>query len=183
MRVFAGRFPSEVAGVVLVDSSHPDQALRLHVPVNPAKDIQKWEPLLPLMQRLGILRIGLRQEPRPASFSKDAWDEVLYLREKTNSYMAILREGEAWAESADQVRKSGDLGAKPLLVLTGSRDADAQWLALWIHGLQTDMVRLSSRGKQIVLNNSGHGIQFDAPGAVADAIHEVWDAVRADRRK
>jgi hypothetical protein len=43
VRVFAGRFPSEVAGVVLVDSSHPDQALRLHVPVNPAKDIQKWE--------------------------------------------------------------------------------------------------------------------------------------------
>jgi hypothetical protein len=46
------------------------------------------------MQRLGILRIGLRQEPRPASFSKDPWDEVLYLREKTNSYTAILREGE-----------------------------------------------------------------------------------------
>jgi hypothetical protein len=129
VRVFAGRFPSEVAGVVLVDSSHPDQALRLHVPVNPAKDIQKWEALLPLMQRLGILRIGLGQEPRPASFSKDAWDEVLYLREKTNSYTAILREGEAWAESADQVRKSGDLGAKPLLVLTGSRDADAQLMS------------------------------------------------------
>jgi hypothetical protein len=61
------------------------------------------------MHRFGILRIGLRQEPRPASFSRHAWDEVLYLREKPNSYRAILREGEASAESADQVRKSGDL--------------------------------------------------------------------------
>jgi pimeloyl-ACP methyl ester carboxylesterase len=180
VRVYADRFPAEVAGVVLVDSSHPDQAKRLGVPDNPARHIQKWEPLLPLMYRFGILRIGLRQEPRPASFSQDDWDEVLYLREKTNSYRAILREGAAWAESADQVRKSGGFGAKPLLVLTGSRDADTAWLALWINGLQADMVHLSSRGKQVVLNNSGHGIQFDAPGAVADAIHEICSAVHAD---
>jgi pimeloyl-ACP methyl ester carboxylesterase len=74
------------------------------------------------------------------------------------------------------VRKSGDLGAKPLTVLTGSRDADAKWRALWVDGLQADMVRLSPRGKQIVLSNSGHGIQFDAPGALADAIQVVCNA-------
>jgi pimeloyl-ACP methyl ester carboxylesterase len=183
VRVFADRFPAEVAGVVLVDSSHPDQVQRVHAPENPARHIEKWEPLLPLMHRFGILRIGLRQEPRPASFSEDAWDEVLYLREKANSYRAILREGEAWAESADQVRKSSDLGAKPLLVLTGSRDVDSAWLALWVNGLQTEMAHLCSKGKQVVLTNSGHGIQFDAPGAVADAIHEIREAVDADRIK
>jgi pimeloyl-ACP methyl ester carboxylesterase len=66
-------------------------------------------------------------------------------------------------------------------VLTGSRDADSAWLALWIQGLQADLVNLSSRGKQVVLKNSGHGVQFDAPGAVADAIHEICEAVRAER--
>jgi pimeloyl-ACP methyl ester carboxylesterase len=174
-RVFAARFPAEVAGVVLVDSSHPDQAKRVHAPTNPAGHVEKWEPLLPLMHRFGILRIGLSQEPRPGSFSQDAWDEVLFLRDTTNSYRAVLREGEAWAESAEQVRKSG-LAATPLLVLTGSRDADAEWRALWIDGLQADLAHLSSKGRQIILPNSGHGIFFDAPAAVVDAIREMCKA-------
>ncbi len=173
VRVFAGRFPDEVAGMVLVDASHPDQAERLHLPLNPAAPFKKWEPFFPLMHRFGIFRIGLRQEPRPASVTAEAWDEILYLREKTNSYRAVMREGDAWAESADQVRASGNLGAKPLRVLTGSRDADAELRALWVDGMQADLARLSTEGKQIVLPNSGHGIQFDAPLAVADAIREV----------
>lgn len=182
-RVYADRFPAEVAGMVLVDSSHPDQAERVHAPKDPAQHIQKWEPLLAAMHRLGILRIGLRQEPRPASFSKDDWDEVLYLREKTDSYKTLLREGAAWAESADQVRRTSTLGARPLVVLTGSRDADAGWRALWVNGLQADLVHLSSRGKQIVLDNSGHGIAFDAPQAVADAIRGICKAARDDQVK
>jgi hypothetical protein len=94
VRVYAGQFPAEVAGLVLVDSSHPDQAERIHLPLNPAQHVEKWEPFLPAMHWFEILRIGLRQEPRAHSFSRDAWDEVLYLREKLNSYRAILRECE-----------------------------------------------------------------------------------------
>lgn len=113
-------------------------------------------------------------------FPQDVRGEVLYLRDKTNSYRTLYREGAAWAESADQVRKSGDLGAKPLIVLTGGRVAEPKWRALWVDGLQADMVHLSSRGKQIVLSNSGHGIQFEAPDAVVDAIQEVCNVVHAD---
>jgi len=180
VRIFADRFPAEVAGVVLVDSSDPD-AERLGAPRNPAQGVQKWEILLPLMHQFGALRLGLRLEvPRPPSFSPDAWDELLYLRERMNSWRALLREGEAWAESADQVRKCADLGTRPLLVLSGSRDADAAWRAAWVDGLQAEMAHLSSRGRQVVLSNSGHGIQFDAPDAVANAIHEICNAVHAD---
>lgn len=132
VRVYAGQFPAEVAGVVLVDAAHTDQAALLHLPEDPAQPYKKWEPFIPLMHRLGILRIGLRQQqPRPASFSMEAWDELIYLSDTTNSYRTVYREGAAWAESADQVRKSGDLGAKPLIVLTGSRGYDAKLRALW----------------------------------------------------
>lgn len=181
VRVYAGQFPAEVAGVVLVDASHADQAARLHLPENPTQPFQKWAPFIPLMHRFGILRIGLHyDEPALALLPQDVRGEVLYLRDKTNSYRTLYREGAAWAESADQVRKSGDLGAKPLIVLTGGRVAEPKWRALWVDGLQADMVHLSSRGKQIVLSNSGHGIQFEAPDAVVDAIQEVCNVVHAD---
>jgi pimeloyl-ACP methyl ester carboxylesterase len=179
VRVYAGRFPAEVAGVVLVDSSHPDQISRLHLPANPTAEFNKWEPLLPLTHGLGILRFGLHREPRPAGFSAADWDEVLFLRNTTNSYRALIQEGDAWAESANQVRASGNLGTKPMLVLTGARDVDASWRAAWVDGLQADLVRISARGKQVVLSNSGHGIQFDAPDDVAKGIHEVWNTVRS----
>ncbi|MGH9648308.1 MAG: alpha/beta fold hydrolase, partial [Bryobacteraceae bacterium] len=67
-----------------------------------------------------------------------------------------------------------DLGSKPLLVLTGTRDADAEWQSMWVDGLQADLVHLSSNATQVLVPNSGHGIQFDAPDAVVDAIQRVW---------
>lgn len=173
VRVFAGKFPGDVAAVVLVDSSHPDVTARLHVNDNPNADIEKWEPFLPIMHRFGITRMRLRQqEKRPASFSAVDWDEYLFLRDTVNSFKAMLREGEAWHQSFPQVRAC-NFGDKPLIVLTGARDADPQWRATWVNGMQAELARLSTRGKQIVFENSGHAILFDAPGAVADAIRAV----------
>jgi pimeloyl-ACP methyl ester carboxylesterase len=180
VRAYAGRFPAEVLGVVLVDSSHPDQVSKLHLEQNPTGQYRMWEPFLPLTHGLGILRFGLRRDPRPVAFPMDAWNEVLYLRERPNSYRTLLREGEAWAESASEVRASDGLGSKPLLVLTGSMGADAQWRTLWIDGLQADLVHLSLRGRQILVEKSGHGIQFEAPGAVISAIQDIWSLVRRD---
>jgi len=184
VRVYAGQFPAEVAGVVLVDASHPDQAARLHLPEDPTQPFRKWQPFIPLLHRFGILRIGLHyDEPALASLPQDVRARVLYLRDKTSAYRTLFREGAAWAESADQVRKSGDLGAKPLIVLTGGRVADPAWRTLWIDGLQAEMAHLSSRGKQIVVDNSGHGIPFDAPDAVVNAIQEICAVVHADAVK
>jgi pimeloyl-ACP methyl ester carboxylesterase len=78
------------------------------------------------------------------------------------------------------VRASGNLGNKPLLVLTGAPDADPQWRARWVNGLQADLVHLSGRGRQIVIENSGHGIQFDAPEEVVEAVKTIWIEVRTN---
>jgi pimeloyl-ACP methyl ester carboxylesterase len=182
VRVYAGHFPEEVAGMVLVDSSHPDQVARLHLSENPTSQYEDWEPWLPLAQRMGILRLGLHLEHRPAEFPANAWDEMLYQRQKASAYRTLLREGEAWAQSADEVRASGSLGSKPLIVLTGGRGADAEWRRLWVDGLQAELVRLSSLGRQVMIPNSGHGIQFEAPEAVVDAVREVWNAARESRQ-
>jgi pimeloyl-ACP methyl ester carboxylesterase len=180
VRVYAGQYPNDVTGIVLVDSSHPDQARKFHIPENPTAQDKKWEPVLPVAHALGImrLRIGL-ERPRPASFSKAAWGEVLHARDSVNSCRTPLREGEAWAESARQVRESSGLEAKPLLVLTGARDADAEWRALWVNGLQADLTHLSSKGRQTVLENSGHGIFLDAPNDVVEGVRAVWSEARA----
>ena len=39
--------------------------------------------------------------------------------------------------------------------------------------MQKELVNLSSRGRQIMVKNSGHMIQLDQPEVVIDAIREV----------
>jgi len=48
----------------------------------------------------------------------------------------------------------------------------------WIHQLQPELARLSTRGKQIIVENSDHGIPEQAPEAVVGAVHEVVIEVR-----
>ena len=180
VRVYAARYPDDVAGVVLVDSSHPDQARKLHLPENPTAEYRGWEPFFPLAHKLGIMRLGIVLEMRrPANFSKAQWSEVVDARDSVNSYRTTLREGEAWVESAKQVQESSDLGAKPLLVLTAARDLDAKWRPIWVNGLQAELTRLSTHGRQTVLENSGHGVFLDAPNDVVEGVRTVWNEARA----
>jgi len=93
-------------------------------------------------------------------------------------------------ESLLEARASGNLGDRPLLVLTAglpsaiaesparARElvaAQRQWIAI-----QTQLAGLSTRGAQIVLPDSRHAIQFDRPDAVITAVREVVEEVRSD---
>jgi hypothetical protein len=90
--------------------------------------------------------------------------------------------------SAAQVRSAGNLGDRPLIVLSATRqddipaeiprkDAQAQE-DLWIPQLQPELVRLSTQGKQIIIDSS-HEIPTEHPEVVISAIHELWLAARA----
>ena len=70
-----------------------------------------------------------------------------------------------------------DFVPEPLL----TKEIEDQIRNLWIHVLQVEEARLSTHGKQIIVQDSGHEIQFERPEAVVYAIHEVWTAARDSR--
>ncbi|MBV9482882.1 MAG: hypothetical protein JO249_19395 [Acidobacteria bacterium] len=85
--------------------------------------------------------------------------------------------------SAAQVRSAGNLGDRPLIVLSAMRqddipseiprkDAQAEE-DLWVHHLQPELARLSTRGKQLIID-SGHEMPTEHPEVVISAVHEVW---------
>jgi hypothetical protein len=88
-----------------------------------------------------------------------------------------------------QAHAAAGLGDRPLIVLTRGRppahpptnDAEREAAAyewVWMHELQPQLTRLSTRGRQIIVERSGHGIPDEAPDAVVSAVHEVVNAVR-----
>jgi pimeloyl-ACP methyl ester carboxylesterase len=105
---------------------------------------------------------------------------------------AILPEtGTGNPEIDDAARRAASLGDRPLLVLTGGKVGPpppdpviakqaADFQNVWVNQLQADLARLSTHGRQIVVTNSGHGIQFEAPEAVIKAVREVVDEVRGE---
>jgi hypothetical protein len=85
--------------------------------------------------------------------------------------------------SAAEVRNAGNLGDRPLIVLTAARQDDISpdiprndvqaEEELWVHQLQPELARLSTHGRQIVIDSS-HEMPTEHPEVVVSAIHEVW---------
>lgn len=180
VRVFNGRFPDEVAGLILVDSVQEDQykllppvwnqvgaALRAHY-----RSQARWAPLL---VDLGVERLILQARGQ-------AKNSYLYLQTK---YLAARSdELEHIQISAEQARAAGSLGDKPLVVLTAGKKPAAGTLGLseqdwdeyqrvWADDLQLRLARLSSRGKREVVEDSGHDIPSERPDAIVNAVREI----------
>jgi hypothetical protein len=93
--------------------------------------------------------------------------------------------------SAEQAVASGDLGDRPLIVLTAGKPtpsrsetvAEAQQdQKIWIQ-LQSQLTRLSTRGHQVIVKNSSHMIPFEAPKSIVQAVLEVLSDTGRDARR
>lgn len=153
-RVFANQYPQDVVGVILVDSSHPDQfeQFSLAYPTPAPVEAPAIATQRPLFQ----------DWPPPASNP----------------------EGLDLAASAEQVRESGSLGATPLIVISqsinpgmwdieGFTDEDKQRFAEMRQQLQADLATISSSSVHITAQDAGHYIHVDAPLVVIDAITQM----------
>jgi pimeloyl-ACP methyl ester carboxylesterase len=90
---------------------------------------------------------------------------------------AFLAELDGMELSAEEVRAAKPTAA-PVLVLSSGLSGDGPSLrALWTR-LQASMASSFPNGRQIVVEDSGHYIQFDRPEIVVDAIREVVTAWR-----
>jgi hypothetical protein len=105
-----------------------------------------------------------------------------------NSDRTFNRERFDPAASAAQVRDSGTLGDKPLVVLTRSPKTYAKnpimrkFLEPVWQELQRDLSRLSSNSTHKVATKASHFISVDEPQLVTDAIREVIAKGRPDNK-
>ena len=164
VRLFATAHPERVAGLVLVDASHEDQG----------HEVPSIAFLAPLLAPIGAFRLsGVSFEIDPQSFAPAVRGYVHATRFRAAGFRAAAGELRSIETTASEVRAGRRPLTQPLVVLTGGRGADARWRAL-----QRDLAALSSRGCQIVAEESGHRVAFDAPRIVVDAIRAVVAAAR-----
>jgi pimeloyl-ACP methyl ester carboxylesterase len=196
VRVYADKYPADVAGLVLVDTSHEDQNQLMppslkKLTEEQVKQLDSQKRLMPILIFLGIARLTAGDDG-DSKLSKEFRDKMKYLQLQTKFIEAAFSEIKSFTESADEVRRTGNLGDRPLVVLTAGKDLEAKDLPkgvsveemrefrkTWMNDLQVRQARLSTRGKQIVVPDSTHMIPMERPDAVVNAIREVCQAVKA----
>ena len=125
IRVYTGQYPNDVAGMVLVDASHEDQELRAPESIRKwQQDYRKhpgWKKLKYFFQlHLGWARLTADRDA-PAFWPKAFREEENFLTLPTKHQFATIDEDQVFSTlSAAQVRSAGNLGDRPLIVLTAT---------------------------------------------------------------
>jgi pimeloyl-ACP methyl ester carboxylesterase len=182
LRTYAARYPGEVAGVVLVDSSSPKQAGHRPATRDSDEPQEQTFAVVPRLARLGVslpARLGvvrLLSELDPASPELPPQQRA--------QIDALTPSTRQWSTSAleflapTQTLRLGGLGNKPLAVVTAGA-SDSEWLEL-----QDDLAALSPNSTHRVVEGATHtSLLYDRGDARATgaAIDDVVDAVRNDR--
>jgi pimeloyl-ACP methyl ester carboxylesterase len=164
VRVFASDHPERVAGLVLVDASHEDQA----------HEVPQMARFVPLLSTIGVLRLfGVSFGQRVESLAPSVRPFARATSFRTAAYQAAADEIIHIRQSASEVRSSRRKLTIPVLVITGGRGADENW-----RRLQRDQVSLSERGCLMIAQESGHVVSTDQPEVVVDAIRTVVEIAR-----
>ena len=183
MQTYAARYPEEVAGVALVDSStEPDQFSQRSEARDgnePQKQSLAVVPKLAqlgvsLLARLGVVRLLSKLDPASPELPQQQRAQIDALIPSTRQVSTIA--GEFFAPT--QTLRLGSLGNEPLAVVTAGT-SEPSWLEL-----QDKLATLSSNSIHRVVKGATHtSLMYDRSDsqATSAAIVEVVAAVRNDR--
>lgn len=195
-RLFAHRFPQDVAGMVLVDSAHEEQLLRFPAAIRASEEsmlkaqVQQFAGLRSMIEA-GSFDPSLL--PVPPAFPPEVKDAYRALVAADATWLdTVVAELQAVGEAHAQVRaaKIRSVGDIPLVVLRhgkpmppmkemgmGPEDAD-HYERIW-QELQEELVALSPRATLVVAEESGHMIHQEEPELVVRAVRDVVEAGRS----
>jgi pimeloyl-ACP methyl ester carboxylesterase len=170
--VFAREYPSEVAGIVMIDSMTPEQFT-----VHPADaESQMVSPEHAFSVSSALARIGVvRVLARPLGLvPAGAHDESAYVSRvvRPRNLQAFDDEMQGMPRSGVQAGAVESFGDLPLIVLTARQNQMEKW-----QQRQTDLLRLSSNSQQLFAD-SDHNIHMEQPQAAAAAIVQMVEQVR-----
>jgi pimeloyl-ACP methyl ester carboxylesterase len=157
LRAYAALHMASVAGMVLVDSSHERQ-----LPVLRAQ-YTGWDKVLVAMT---VPQLILRSSQ---------WRGGADRRSAVREYRMFKRLG-----ASDQALTHGELGDRPLIVVTRGPGGKGRPSALWRAwcDLQRDLVRLSANSRHLISESPDHYLNEGDPKLLVSSIAEVVRSAR-----
>jgi pimeloyl-ACP methyl ester carboxylesterase len=181
VRVFAGQYPDDVAGVVLIDPSHPEQGTRMG-PSNDLAAAGRSMAPMPWLARVGGMRVIDLTDGMLAGMPEQHAGALRSFYASTRHLETSAAEMAGADELGQAAVAAGELGDRPVIVLSAGAlpsgaggDDPAAHLATW-HALHAELVALSTRGEQRIVTGAEHITIVTNPthsAAVIAAVDEV----------
>jgi pimeloyl-ACP methyl ester carboxylesterase len=178
-REYYRRFPGNVKGMVLVDSSHEQQLSRLGDP-----DVGYFNPLNidRFLAPIGWTRLSGEVESRFASSPLPApiRARLIAINLKSRLPRTILAEGAGFRADLVANRAPPNLADLPLVVISEGKPNNPfmqERFGTWLE-LQDELAHLSTRGRRVIATRSAHAIHRTEPELILDAVRGVVDAAR-----
>jgi pimeloyl-ACP methyl ester carboxylesterase len=176
---YTARYPQQVAGMVLLDSSSPEQFTAIPSYPTQYDVLHRVEALTPTLNRLGLGRViaTLTSSHLPTA----AADQVTALTASANGARSASEEWQVLPTLFRQAQALTTFGNRPLAVLTASESQQTQgWSAA-----QNRLAALSTHSVHQVVDSTHMGLLEDQHGSAAAvaAINHVLAAVRSHSRR
>jgi pimeloyl-ACP methyl ester carboxylesterase len=176
-RMYAARYSDETAGVVLVDSSHPEQFARTQEGRAMYEQTRRMGAVIPWLTRLGVIRLTNLYPAHPDLPPKQR-AQIEAFNSSSQQWVTTGEEFRATPQTNAQVSNMGSLGDKPLAVISAGEQS-RDWLEM-----QDELAALSPNSIHRVVKGATHeSLLYDKGDlrATSTAIEQVVQAVRTDR--
>jgi pimeloyl-ACP methyl ester carboxylesterase len=170
-RLFLGRFPEEVAGMVMVEPTDPETVIAAGTPFVPIAQYR----LSSILGWLGVVRL-FGESLIPLSIGTDPPDAVIenaavvYGPQSLSTAVEELRASVDDARDVMAVTTAGAWGSLPVVVVIAGSGGDPAF--------GQELAALSDAGRHLVAQASGHYVQYDQPQIVVDAVLDVVASAR-----
>ena len=178
VRAFAGQYPNEVSGIVLLDASHPDQWSSTPAGLAQYETFSRLYTIAPTLARLGVMRVqGFFQPDSGLPAPYNGAIKAFYAA--TKDWDAQSAEFLASAATSQQVRGLPSLGDMPLIVLTATEhgtppDMEQQW-----QGFQNELALLSTNSVHEIVPRANHASFWLDPETAETSVAAVLQVLAA----
>ena len=189
-RVYTDLYPQEVAGLVFVNGLHPDFLVRTRPGIRRRAGVfafagRPQDLAAHAFNELGLYRLGPQRAPAPlpsgSGLTAEEWGAIHQLAQGPKARSALQQDIAAWQQSANEARSAANLGDRPLLVLSsGIAGMPVDFRAIWMEQ-QTDLAKLSTRGKQKTVDSATGDLLYEAPQAILAAARQVLTEIGTPR--
>lgn len=163
VRKFQEKYPDDVAGLILVESSHPDV---FNDEDNDA-EIKRLKRNVTYFQPVGLVRLVTRRNYRVSSLDASQKEQYIALMMADNAN--LLNEAKPILSNGIELPDSVNV---PLTVVSRLEDEDLARERRWAE-YQRDLASLSDTATHIHTETSSIWMPFDEPKIIADAIKDM----------
>jgi pimeloyl-ACP methyl ester carboxylesterase len=178
VRIFAGHYPDEVAGLVLIDSTASQEPAKSVIPAAVGESsydgVGRFATLVSLSARVGLARLygDLVSGTLPARS-----EELLrYDTAQASTVRSVIEEYLRGGAASQEAASLRDFGDKPLFVLTAGVGSDAAWMTA-----QEKTTTLSPNSAHQVVDGADHqGLEDEKQYAahITQAVLDVLTSIR-----